>query len=299
MTADPARELVRRTVTGHLVTAVFQTASGVLWLRAPGPWRTSEFRMAPPGAATALRALSGRDLDVVLGEPAGTGLLYRVRSSQVAIDLVSAVPTAEQWVRITNVLTAVGRGLRELHNLPPGDVDARPLGTARLAAWLRGGPQSCASGRLAQAWQARLGARRTAQVLDWCDEIGAAGPRDTLLHGGASIGALVDGADGPPALLCGEEIAAGRPEYDLGWLCGELLEWQLICCSSGDAAASCAAARQAVLRAYGDGIDLDLIDRVMVLRIATHAHDFAAYVGWIDPLSAYLDSVTDLVDRRS
>jgi hypothetical protein len=109
---------------------------------------------------------------------------------------------------------------------------------------------------------------------------------------------LVDGAGGPPSLLCGEEIASGRPEYDVGWLCGELLEWQLVCSSSGDAAASCTAARQALLRSYGNGIDLDVIDLVMILRIATHAHDFAAYVGWIDPLSMYLDIIADLADQR-
>ncbi|MEU4474597.1 hypothetical protein [Micromonospora sp. NPDC023888] len=298
MTPDPARELVRRTVSGHLVTAVFQTAAGVLWLRSPGPWRTSEFRTVPADTATALRALSGRHLDLVVGEPLGGGLLYRVPSSRPCLDLLSSMPTAAQWTRIAETLTVVGRGLRALHGLSPGGPHARPLGAQRLATWLRGGPQSCVSDRLARVWHARLGARRTARVLDWCDELDAAGPRDVLLQGGVSIGSLVDGAGGPPALLCGEEIATGRPEYDLGWLCGELLEWQLAVGDIADVAAV-EAARQAVLRGYGDGIDLDLIQRVMVLRIATHAHDFAAYVRWIDSLATQLDTVADLVDRHS
>lgn len=130
----------------------------------------------------------------------------------------------------------------------------------------------------------------------------------TLLHGAPSLGWLVPTPwCGGAVLLTGEEVTVGEPAGDLGWLLGELAELR------GAAARGLGGAARhrpgdfteparALLEGYlGPGPHPALPEgtaRHATLRLATHMHDYAAYVGWHDDLTAYADLLAEFLDAH-
>jgi hypothetical protein len=85
----------------------------------------------------------------------------------------------------------------------------------------------------------------------------------------------------------------------VGWLLGELTELRQHHLDRGntEAAARCTAVARGFLRGYSSPpFDPKAVGRAATLRIVTHAHDYAAYVGWVPQLPALLDLAAGLVD---
>ncbi|RST21050.1 hypothetical protein EF908_24120 [Streptomyces sp. WAC04770] len=292
--------------TGYLVTRVLRhTEGGWLWIRRPGERRPVPFTPVPPAFRAAVTALPEPEVRLSLGAPAGTDRLYSAPGpAAVGHRMLGAGPDTD-WSAVEQLLAGTGRLLRALHSCGPA-ADALPAapppGAARLAGWLVERPADGPAGALYTAARQRLGALRLACVLDWSEDAGEPGPTPVALHGGTSVGSLVPG-EGPyadtGALLAGEELARGPASYDVGWLLGELAELRRHHLDRGDreAAAHCTGAGLAFLRGYDDrALDRKALGRTATLRILTHAHDFAAYVGWASQLLGLLDLVADLVD---
>ncbi|WP_449065831.1 hypothetical protein [Planomonospora algeriensis] len=126
----------------------------------------------------------------------------------------------------------------------------------------------------------------------------ARGGARALLHGGPGLGILLPLAPGAHgALLTGENLAAGPPESDVGWIIGELVELR-------ESVRRFGARRDLdfdlfigrVLDGYGAALDLAAVGRTTALRFLTHLHDFAAYLKWNDVLVEYLGLVADVID---
>jgi hypothetical protein len=121
-----------------------------------------------------------------------------------------------------------------------------------------------------------------------------------LLHGAPSLGLIVPSVSpGNCALLSGEDLARGPAAFDLGWLLGELAEMRAtnvrgIGGLPDDRSGPLA---RALLDGYGPPGDSVTTGRAATVRVFTHAHDYAAFVGWHDHVTDYLDIIADLIDE--
>lgn len=307
---------VEEFATGFQRTAVYRRGAGCVLIRTAGADRPTPLEPPPAHVRDALRALAARRgpapaARIVLPDAVGDALHYELPGNAVAAKL--SVPTPAGAIHITTehaalALRAAGGALRRLHTeLPAALVGAGPRGPARLAAWLRADPQH-AGPRAAGPFQAftrqRLGTTRLERVLDWCARLAAADDeRDAFLHGAASLGAIVV-AEHPPYgwLMAGEDLARGPAGHDMGWLLGEFVEWRMALGRPAPIGTApmdpqiYEASRFAVLDGYGPLPDLVAAGRSATLRVFTHAHDYAAYMGWHPELAEYTATIADLID---
>lgn len=287
-------DLVAEYGTGLAATRIHRAPDGgFLWWQGPGPQVRGPLTAPAAHLVPALPAESGAAV-LAVPERAGDGLLHRVAgSASAAAWLRDFRPQARALV--AHSLAAAGRSLRALHAVPvPDEVPLGvPPGLARLRAWADG------SGDLKRRALAVWGPERMERLLGWAAQAAGTtggGPRTrSLVHGWASVGALVPplGRGGRVALLTGEDLAAGRPELDLGWLLGELVElaWAAPPHDSADL-------QRVLLEAYGPGPDPVLVGRSAVLRVVTHMQDFATYRGWDDELLGYIAFTAELIDEE-
>ncbi|MDA0635547.1 hypothetical protein OUY22_19180, partial [Nonomuraea sp. MCN248] len=122
-----------------------------------------------------------------------------------------------------------------------------------------------------------------------------------LLHGAPSLGSLLPvTAERPGALLTGDDLSAGTPEGDVGWLAGELVEFRAL---ADRLPAGSPFDYDALIRALLDGydapLDLAAVGRAAAVRFLCHVHDFAAYVKWHELLGDYLKLVADTIDAAA
>lgn len=264
-----------------------------VWERRAGESRGHPLSGPSDAARAAVAAADAPGVRLVLPMAAGDMLRYALPGAFSAARLLrSADPAVADLVRAA--LAGTGAALRRLHAAAvPADVPRGPPAISRLSGWL-----AAPDGDLAPPARRRLGRGRWARAQDWCD--GQPGPGgDVLLHGAPSLGLLVPSPQRAVAgLITGEDLARGRAELDLGWLLGELVELEhaarrgLGSAVPGDYAGFTAA----LLNGYGAEPAGAATRRVAALRVLTHAHDYAAYVGWHDDLLAYLDIVAELLD---
>ncbi|GAA3815111.1 hypothetical protein GCM10022226_39910 [Sphaerisporangium flaviroseum] len=287
-------EIVESFGTGFLHTTIVRHGEGdYLWTRRPGPERRDAMRM--PGAAVlaAVRALPAGPVRLALPERGdGTGVSYRTdqAGSLAGVFLRGASGTA----RIADTLAQTGATLARLHGTPApqGGLPA-PEGPRRLLSWLLDGDGPGAAPRLHRHAADILGPGRSAAVAAWC---APARPR-VLLHGAPSLGTLLPlTAERDGALLTGEDLSAGAPESDVGWLIGELVEFRELAGRFGRATLDHDALIGRVLDGYGAPLDLAAVGRAATVRFLSHVHDFAAYVKWHDILLDYLRIVADVID---
>ncbi|MEU9004139.1 hypothetical protein [Streptomyces sp. NPDC048551] len=297
--------------TGLQTTRVLRAPDGdFLWWQGPGaqvggPLTAPAARLVPrlpEGGGAAL---------LTVPEEVGGGLLHRVAgSASAAAWLRDFRPGARTLV--AHALASAARALRALHavRIPGSEGPALgpPPGLTRLRDWAR------REGELRERALALWGAGRMERLLDWADDLapeagtrpgtgpgaepgtqpGAEPAGRSLIHGWASLGALVPPArHGRAALLTGEDLAAGRPELDLGWLLGELVElaWARPPHDASDL-------QRVLLDAYGPGPDPVRTGRSAVLRIVTHMQDFATYRGWDDELLGHIAFTAELIDEE-
>ncbi|MFE6623786.1 hypothetical protein [Streptomyces sp. NPDC057740] len=279
--------------TGLQVTRVTRTADGRYeWWHGPGADRA--------GPLTApLVPYVPRGACLATARPAGDGLAHLADGPySAAAWLRDARPQAR--LLVAHALAAAGAALRALHTADAPTTDVPPV-LARLRSFVEGRdpqePEPAAVRRLREHVVRAWGTARLERLRAWSAELAAPG-ETVLVHGFASLGALVPPLHrGPVALLTGEDLGAGRPELDLGWLLGDLAElaWAVPVFGDGGQGPDLPGV---LLDAYGPGADRELAARAAVLRIALHMRDFAAYRGWSDELIDYTAFIADLIDEE-
>ncbi|MGY6024089.1 hypothetical protein [Streptomyces spinosirectus] len=300
--------LVDSFATGYQRTAVHRTADGsYLWVRGAGADRPVP--LTGPGARARRRVAAphAEGIRVALPDEIPGALLYTAHGAESAAKLLwTELPPARRD-RLTAALHATGRLLRTLHDAspdaPPAEITGRtgPPGPARLAAWMDTGTGPRAAARLHGVLRARFGPRRWAAVRSWCAELAERAPGDVLLHGAPSTGSVIVADERPESadavLLAGEDLAPGPAAFDAGWLLGEFLELRMTDTRKGARPRPLLTDLPAAfLDGYGDVGDPVAAGRAAVLRIVTHAHDFAAYVDWHPELGLYADALPAYVD---
>lgn len=275
---------------------------GFLWWQGPGAQVRGPLLAPAAHLVPRLPDDTGAAL-LTVPERAGAGLLHRVAgAASAAAWLRDFRPQARALA--AHSLASAARALRALHAVPappPGEPPlGAPPGLGRLRNWAHG------SGELRERALACWGPERMERLLGWADDLApdpAAAPHPaaapapdgrSLIHGWASLGALVPPLSrGRVALLTGEDLAVGRPELDLGWLLGELVElaWTTPHQNPADL-------QRLLLDAYGPGPDPVLVGRSAVLRVVTHMQDFATYRGWDDELLGYIAFTAELIDEE-
>lgn len=172
---------------------------------------------------------------------------------------------------------------------------APPSGASRVAGWLSGEPRPRSADRLRRKLSRVAGNRRQAELAGWVDEF-ARPVRRRLLLGAVGTGSAYLGAgEAGTTFLVGGELAAGEPEWDFGWVLGELLE--RVC--TGDPTRSGLAGDPALETLLADSdprYDRGRVARASVLRWLVHLHDYAAYVGWSEELADRLEQLVGFVD---
>ncbi|AZQ36328.1 hypothetical protein EJ357_25135 [Streptomyces cyaneochromogenes] len=287
-TAQPVAEFG----TGLQVTRVTPTSDGRYeWWQGPGARRADPPTV--PYVSYVPRHTSGARL--VVPRPSGRGLAY----------LADGPYSAAAWLRdprpqarrlVAHALAATGAALRELHTTPVPAAEVPPA-LARLRSFVDGRDAAPPAVRRLREHSARVwGPARLELLRAWCAELTRpAGP--VLVHGFASLGALIPPLHrGPVALLTGEDLGAGRPELDLGWLLGDLAELAWAVPVFGDDPGPDLPG--ALLDAYGPGANREWAARAAVLRITAHMRDFAAYCDWSDELTDYTAFIADLIDEE-
>ncbi|UBU19218.1 hypothetical protein [Nonomuraea gerenzanensis] len=281
--------------TASVHTSIYRNGAEYTWVRRPG----AAYPVPLPALSADLRALLG-SVHPALRLPDVDGSMYY--SADGTLPAASWLAFDEDLVRpmLQDALRQAGAALAALHALPPpGEVRRRHPGPARLAAWLRGRCESPASGRLREHALARLGGSRWERLQAICADLGAA-PAGSLLHGAASMALIVPVKGGGGNLLAGEDLSRGPWWLDLGWLVAELVELhQAVLAGIAPALEfSYRGLAAALLDGYGRVPDVDRLGALAVLRVLTHARDYAAYIGWDDQLHRYVDIVAGLFDQR-
>ncbi|MEV6312562.1 hypothetical protein AB0M10_28730 [Streptomyces sp. NPDC051840] len=206
--------------------------------------------------------------------------------------------------QLSPLLGRLGSRLRILHT--PGPAPAHtsgyplPPGLARLRPWLERGGGTRAGAGFHYRMRTQLGPARMAKLRDFTDALIRPTDQDTVLHGWLTLGNVVppDTPDtgAPTVVLSGVEVARARPEADLAWLVGEIEEFRRTAELSGAPKPQLLDLTATFLHHYGPGYDRAVVAAGAVVRIATHAHDFAHYVGWHASLHTYIPMLADLLD---
>ncbi|WP_211369974.1 flavoprotein [Nonomuraea turkmeniaca] len=283
--------------TGHLLMEVAPDAGGFVWRRRPGRLAHSAFAPVHPALNGKLAGLldgadvrpargsqdgadarpapgeqDGADVRLAPGEQDGESRVYRVGGAESAAQMLLRDGPGEPLERL---LRGLGRALRELHALAPGDVTGPPRALRRLQEWLAGRSPSATAAAAGAALADRLGAKSWDRLRGWCAEQDA-DPAVVLSHGAPGLGSLaVDPDKGTGELLIGEDLCAAPWYHDLAWIAGELVEMRWL--HEGDPQEW-----QRLLDALFEGYGRDLgeaTNRLVALRIALHLHDISAYVG--------------------
>ncbi|MFE6128326.1 hypothetical protein ACFQ6Q_08660 [Streptomyces sp. NPDC056437] len=273
----------------QLTRVLHDPGGGFLWWHLPGPLAARPLTAPLAPLVPHLGPETGAALAAV-AEPYGDGLLHRAAgSASLAAWLRDPRPQARRLA--AHSLVSAARTLRAVHRVRVPGPPRIPPGLRRLGAWIAGDQLPDAAGRLRELARDVWGERRTARLASWADD---AARGTHLVHGWASVGALIPPLSrGRVALLTGEDLAVGRPELDLGWMLGDLVElaWAMPYFGNDDL-------RRGFLDAYGPGPDPVAVGRCAVLRVATHMQDFATYGGWSDELHGYLDFTAELIDEE-
>jgi len=298
-------EIVQSFGTGYVLTTIVRCDDGDhLWTRRPGRDRGGAMRTPDPAVLAAVRAVPRGRVGLTLPERGdGTGVTYRTgQAHSVAALFLDLAPGARELdvARIAaDTLAETGATLARLHAVPlPQAGMPSPEGPRRLLRWLRGGRGPAGAPDLHRHATEILGRDRMSTAEAWC--VPPSEGRRALLHGAPGNGILLPlTPDQDGCLLTGEDLGAGPPEFDLGWLVGELVEFRESRRRLGHSAlhdADYDVLIGRVLDGYPAALDLAAVGRIAALRFLTHTHDFAAYVGWHEVLTDYLKLVADVID---
>ncbi|MET8699362.1 hypothetical protein ABZW10_10900 [Kitasatospora sp. NPDC004723] len=298
-------DMVQEFGTGFLRTTIHRTDQGYLWIRRAGPLRGSALVGPSDEVRTAITAMAAGEVALVLPRATTSGALgYEVTGEVPLVRMVLTARTEADHRGLVPVLRGVGGALRRLHaEVDPLLAAPGPPGPARLAAWMDRGNGPGAARELHVFMRRRLGAARWQRVRAWCDRLAGGEASDVFLHGAPGSGTTVLGGGGRcSALLTGEDHARGPRGFDVGWLLGELAELRIFRSRAVTGGTPRSAAEDrlsaALLEGYGKLTgEGEAVGQAAVLRMLTHAHDFATYVRWDAELEHYGDALTSLIDE--
>ncbi|WP_207843729.1 phosphotransferase [Williamsia soli] len=195
-----------------------------------------------------------------------------------------------------STMTDLGRLLATLHrSAPPPIGDVSPH-VERLRRYLAepAGPAAAAVGWLSPKAVARL-----QSVADAAAERGTA----VLCHGGFSLGSVVADSDHTfVEVVIGPEICSGSPELDLGWMVGELTEFEFTARANGcDHPDAYPRAAEALIAGYSSEsdrvLDQAVLGAVAAARIALHMIDFSVTTASTAHCATLAPFVTWLLER--
>lgn len=217
---------------------------------------------------------------------------------------VLMAPTPEDVERVVPVALVFGSHLRRFHATEPAP-PAHEYGSlayaSRLVRWMGNARGTRGAAPWHRVLSAGLGPARWKRLAEWTEEARSTPEPPTVAVGWASWGSVVvpDGAQPglAPALLCGDQGCAAAPEEDLGCALGELCEIEVMLRRRGDPHEHVGRVREAVLRGYGEELDRSRAGRAATVRVAAHAHDFAAFVGFHLDLRGYVGLLAELLEQ--
>ncbi|GAA2003844.1 hypothetical protein GCM10009799_33750 [Nocardiopsis rhodophaea] len=286
--------------TAFMHTQVTELGGGAFaWSRTPGPANPAGGTPLSPAAREAAHDTDDAGVSLVLPERRNGSLRYILPAPfSSARHLHSTDERALSAV--VEGLRATGITLRRLHRrAPPPRAATVPPGLRRLAAWLDGAERPTAAIRLRSRARRRLGSARLERVRQWCECVGTPDSVLSFLHGEPSLGRLVL-AETPASggMLVENEFTRGPAAFDLGWLIGELVELDLAAAQGLGTARRLdyGKAARAFTNGYGELPEPLVLDRSAALRVLTHVHDYAAYVGWHEDLEGYVEILAELID---
>ncbi|MFE7114010.1 hypothetical protein ACFU99_01095 [Streptomyces sp. NPDC057654] len=302
-------ETVAQFATGMARTTVTRTATGFRWIRRPG----TDVRADPqhqPGPVPAdftQRASAASSDHFTFAVPetwhneAYTWNAPGPRSAaQSLLDGTPHDPDASARIART-----YGRHLRTFHGvgIAAGTAYPAPRYPTRLADWIRTAAGTRAAPAFHSILRDGLGTQRWSKLTAYAHEATSRSGHLTVVIGWATLGSLIT-VDAPQAtrpvagaaLLCGPEGALAAPEVDLGCVLGELHEIAAAHTARDLPGRLVTTWRDALLNGYGTPLDTARTARTAVVRIAAHAHDFAAYVGFHSELHTYVGMLADLLD---
>jgi hypothetical protein len=299
-------ETVAQFTTGMARTTVTRTATGFLWTRRPGKdVRTDPHHQPGPVPEDFTRRASAASSDhFTFAVPdtwnngAYTWNAPGPRSAaQILLDGTPHDPDASARIAHT-----YGRHLRTFHgtDVTDGTTCPAPRYPTRLANWIHTAAGTRAAPAFHTILRDGLGTQRWSKLIAYAHEATSRSGHLTVVIGWATLGSLITVDDPEPippvALLCGPEGALAAPEIDLGCVVGELHEIAASLTARTMPSQPVIAWRDALLNGYGTPLDTARTARTAVVRIATHAHDFAAYVGFHTELHTYVGMLADLLD---
>lgn len=297
--------LVERYGTGFTETAILRApdGSGHRWLRSAGPQRADAVRPPSPALAARLREPAGTGLALSLPEAEGPRLVFAADGGESLANLLMTRPRGDSYGPAATLLEELGRTLRTVNSLPAGElVRERHRGMSRLSEWMAGdGKGTDHSVKLHGMARRVLGDERWSLLEHWCHGFLGTGPEDArVLHGKPGTGLVVpDRADGTGVLLIGEDMAAGPPCLDAGWVLGELAELRgvVLAAAGRRDAEEWSLLGRAFVRGYGEPLP-DGTGPAATLGILTHLRDYCEFVGWDDWwVPTVLGIVRDECDR--
>ncbi|MFB7620211.1 hypothetical protein [Kitasatospora sp. NPDC056181] len=300
MTAPAEPELVDNFATGLQVTRITRQADGTIhWRRTPGVNHTTPYPPVPPHFAEQAEQASDSRLRFTTPFDAGpqhTGWHTTGTTSAARALLSGDIPVD----RLQDVFGALGARLKVLHDLRPaeGQPDGPvPPWLERLESWLENGRGPRASAGFHYRLRSQLGPARWEKLRGYGPELLRPLEPAATLHGWLTLGNIIlPDRPGPALVLSGAEATHGRPEVDLACVIGELEEFRLTADHLHADASVQHTLAGALLTAYGDGWDRDTVAAGAIARIASHARDFASFVGWHSSLHAYVPMLADLID---
>lgn len=197
----------------------------------------------------------------------------------------------------------LGRLVARLHGAgthPPGDLVSPHVRRLRSYLSATDSPMDVSAVHAALPEQTLGALRSIARTI-------TDGPHLTC-HGGFSLGSVFTDDDHKTVQVAiGPEMCSGPSELDLGWMIGELTEFEYTAANSGRSlgaahSAPFGRAAQALLDGYsaesGREVDRRRLDDVVAARIALHMFDFVRTTGRTDHLAGLAPFVTWLTRRQ-
>lgn len=289
---DRQGEVLRTTETGYLRTVTMRRPDGRTVLRRePGHLRTPDIGIGLVAVAARVAEVRSPGVDWALPQAHGPAAHFEVPGeASWATLLLAGMPAAA----LARMVDPLGPALAGVHRLGAA-AGNEPAGLRRLARWLDTGRGPGSTDRLHAVL---LDVPQLREMLvDGIRRLRAAAP--TLVLGAPGGNVLYpDPAGDRTTVLVTDELGDAPPEWDLGWLLGELLELA----NNPHVVAEPQAldghpVAETVLRGYVGPLDRSLLAQAALLRWAVHLHDYAAYVDWPDAAAARLERLAALAHQ--
>ncbi len=186
-------------------------------------------------------------------------------SSLLLADVRAQSDYTGSFIELANLLANTHRGI--------GPDPRRPYHLSRLAGFLSGSLHASPEANVLR----KLSDAHKQCLLGWVSEFDEVN-RGVLTHGNVTLNSIFLDDDGLE-LPIGPEVCTTYPEFDVGWLLGELTELEYSFSARGLDSTRFASYGNALVKAYetaiGNPLDVIRMAKVVALRICLHYFDFS------------------------